>query len=121
MAITVGHLSGSTDGKAVKIAQTATLGTTIHTATTATDQIDRVWIYCVNSDTTAIKLTLEWGEATSPDGLIEMTIPPEAGPYLVVEGFPLQNGLVITAFAATADMLMIHGYVLRSSTIEAFN
>ena len=106
-------LSGSTDGKAVKVAATATPGTTIHTAH-ATD-LDEIWIYCVNSDSAAVKLTLEWGEATAPDGNIEMTIPGESGLYLVVPGLLLTNSLVVKAFAGTADVLCVHGFVNRIS------
>lgn len=118
---TVGHLSGSTDGKAIKIAATATPGTTVHTAIAATDQIDRVWIYAVNTSTSPVKITLEWGEATAPDGNIEYTVPAESGAYLLTDGFPLQNGLVVKAFAGTTNVLTVHGYVVRSSAAEAFN
>jgi hypothetical protein len=56
-------LSGSTDGKAIKVVQTATAGTTIHTAVSGTSDIDEIWLYAVNSSASAVKLTLEWGEA----------------------------------------------------------
>lgn len=106
-------LSGSTDGKMIKVAATATLGTTIHTAVAGTTAgtFDEVWLWAVNSDTTARKLTIEYGGATSPDALIELTIPPESGLVLVVPGFVLQNGLVVTAFCATANVVMIGGFV----------
>jgi hypothetical protein len=42
-------LSGSTDGKAVKVAATATAGTTIHTGSATATTIDEVWLYAVNS------------------------------------------------------------------------
>ena len=38
-------LSGSTDGKAIKVAQTATAGTLIHTGSTTTTTFDEVWLY----------------------------------------------------------------------------
>jgi len=104
-------LSGSTSGKMIKVAATATLGTTIHTAH-ATDT-DEIWLYAVNSDSTARKLTIEYGGATSPDCLIEITIQPEAGLVLVVPGLVLTGSLVITAFCATANVVMIGGYVNR--------
>lgn len=107
-------LSGAAAGNlGIKVAQTATLGTTIHTAVAGTtaNTFDEIWLWAVNSDTSARKLTLEWGGATSPDCLIEVTIPPESGLYLVAPGLILQNGLVVTAFAATANVIMIHGYV----------
>jgi hypothetical protein len=106
-------LSGSTNGKQIKVVATATAGTTIHTATSGTSNIDEIWLYAVNSDTTARKLTIEWGEATAPDGNIEVTIAPEDGYVLIVPGLVLQNSLVVKAFAATANVILINGYVNR--------
>lgn len=106
-------LSGSTNGKAIKVVATATLGTTIHTAVTGTTDIDEIYLYAVNTDTSARKLTIEWGEATSPDGHIEYTVPAESGLYLIAPGLLLNNALVVTAFCATANVVMIHGWVNR--------
>lgn len=106
-------LSGSTDGKMIKVAATATLGTTIHAAHATS--LDEVWLYAVNSDTSARKLTIEFGGATSPDCLIEQTIQPESGLVLVVPGMLLTNSLVITAFCASANVVMIGGFVNRIS------
>lgn len=106
-------LSGSTDGLGIKVVATATLGTTIHTAVAGTtaNTFDEIWLWAVNSDTTARKLTIEYGGATSPDRLIEQTIPAESGMFLIVPGFILQNSLVVTAFCATANVVMLYGYV----------
>lgn len=104
-------LSGSTDGKQIKVVATATAGTTIHTAHATS--LDEIWLWAVNSDTTARKLTIEWGEATAPDGNIEVTVPAESGYMLVVPGLLLTNSLVVKAFAATANVILINGYVNR--------
>ena len=104
-------LSGSTNGKQIKIAASATPGTTIHTASATA--LDEIWLWAVNSSTTAVKLTIEWGEATAPDGNIEVTIPGEAGYLMVVPGLVLTNSLVVKAFAATANVILINGYVNR--------
>lgn len=106
-------LSGSTDGKAIKVAATATAGTTIHTAGSGTTNRDEIWLYAINTSTSAVKLTIEWGEATAPDGNIEQTIPGESGLYLIAPGLLLQNSLVVKAFAGTANVICIHGYVNR--------
>ena len=106
-------LSGSTNGKAIKIAATATPGTLLHTAVAGAASLDEVWLYAVNSGAAAVKLTIEWGEATAPDGNIELTIPGEDGLVLVVPGLLLQNELVVRAFAATGSVIVIHGYVNR--------
>lgn len=104
-------LSGSTDGRMIKVAATATLGTTIHAAHATA--LDEIWLYAVNSDSTARKLTIEFGGATSPDNLIEQTIQPESGLVIVVPGLILTNSLSVTAFCATADVVMIGGFVNR--------
>ncbi|MBN1250094.1 MAG: hypothetical protein JXC32_20685 [Anaerolineae bacterium] len=106
-------LSGSTQGKAIKVAASSTPGTTIHTAVAGTSDLDEIWLYAVNSAAADVKLTLEWGEATAPDGNIEVTIPAENGLVLVAPGLLLQNELVVKAFAGTADVILIHGFVNR--------
>lgn len=106
-------LSGSINGKAIKVVATATTGTTIHTCPSGTTSVDEIWLYAVNSSSTAVKLTIKWGQTTAPDGNIELTIPAEAGLVLVVPGLLLQNSLVITAFADTASVILIHGYCNR--------
>lgn len=107
-------LSGSTSGRAIKVAATATAGTTIHTGSTNTAVLQEVWLYAINTDTTARKLTIEWGNTTSPDDLIELTIPAESGLVLVTPGLLIAgaaSALVVRAFAATANVICIHGYV----------
>ena len=103
--------SGSTDGKQIKVVQTATAGDTIHTAHATA--LDEIWVWAVNSSTAAVKLTLEWGEATAPDGNIEVTIHPEAGYQLIVPGMLLTNSLVLKAFAGSANVVMLNGFVNR--------
>lgn len=106
-------LSGSTNGKQIKVAETATPGTLIHTAVAGTDDYDEVWLYCSNNSTTATNLTLEWGGVSTPDDIIQMSIPAKTGLYLIIPGLVLQNGLSIRAFASVANMLVISGWVNR--------
>lgn len=111
-------LSGSTDGRAIKVAATGTPGTTIHTGSATAATLDEIWLYATNTDTTARKLTIEWGGTSSPDDLIELTIPAESGLTLVAPGLLIKGNatpLVVTAFAATANVVTIHGYVNRIS------
>jgi len=111
-------LSGSTDGRAIKVAATSTPGTTIHTGSATATTLDEIWLYATNTDTTARKLTIEWGGTSSPDDLIELTIPAEAGLTLVIPGLIIKGNatpLVVKAFCATADVVTIHGYVNRIS------
>jgi hypothetical protein len=106
-------LSGGTTGKNIKVVPTATAGTTIHTAVAGTSDLDEVWLYACNTDSTDRKLTIEYGGVASPDDLTEVTITAEAGWVLVCPGLLLQNSLVIKAFAAAANVVMINGYVNR--------
>jgi hypothetical protein len=109
-------LSGSTDGAGILVAATASAGTTIHTASTTATTFDEVWLYAVNTDTTARKLTIEWATTTAPNGNIEFTVQPENGLYLMVPGLVLKGNatpLVVRAFAATANVIVIHGYINR--------
>ncbi len=104
-------LSGGTDGRNIKVTATATPGTTIHTATVT--PLDEVWLWAQNTDSVARKLTIEFGGVTPPDDLVEIFIQPEAGPVLVIPGWLLTNSLVAKAFAATANVIVINGYVNR--------
>jgi len=109
-------LSGSTDGKLIKVAATATAGTTIHTGSSTATTFDEVWLYAVNSDTTDRKLTIEFGGVSAPDDLIEQTITAESGLLLIVPGLVIKGNataLVVRAFAASANVVMIGGYVNR--------
>lgn len=110
-------LSGSTGGRLIKVAQTATTGTTIHATGTSSSIIDEIWLYAVNSDTTARKLTIEFGGTSSPDDLIELTVAAESGLVLVVPGLILAGtgsaARTVTAFCATANVVSIGGYVNR--------
>jgi len=109
-------LSGSTDGKGIKVAATATAGTTIHTGSSTATTLDEIWLYAVNTSASDVKLTIEWGGVASPDDLIEYTVKAENGLYLIVAGNLIKGNatpLVVRAFAATANVIVMHGYVNR--------
>lgn len=106
-------LSGSTDGKGILVTGVDTANTvTLHTAHATA--LDEVWLYAINTSSTAtILLTIEWGEATAPNGNIQGTIPPQGGLVLFVPGLLLTNSLAIKAFAGTANVIVVHGFVNR--------
>lgn len=104
-------LSASTDGRMIKVAATASAGTTIHTAHATS--IDEIHLWAVNSDTAARKLTIEFGGVSSPDDLIELEIPPESGLIPILPGLILTNSLLVRAFAASANVVLIGGFVNR--------
>jgi hypothetical protein len=109
-------LSGSTDGRGIKVVATASSGTTIHTATTSTSDCDVVTLYAYNSSASAVNLTLQWGGTTSVDDDIKLAIPATSGLTLVVPDMVLRNSLVVRAYAGTANVVTIHGFVNRVTT-----
>ena len=108
-------LSGSVDGRGIKVAASGSPGTMIHTAlsSVAANEWDEIFIGAVNASGSDVKLTVEWGGTSSPDDHIEITIPAESGFTEVIPGHVLQNGAVVRAFAAAADVIVLHGYVNR--------
>lgn len=106
-------LSGSTDGKAIKVVQTGTAGDTIHTAVAGqtAGTFDEIWLWAYNGHTADVVLTIEFGGASVPDQNIVVTIPFKSGLVPVVPGFILQNGMVVKAFAATANVITLNGFV----------
>lgn len=106
-------LSGSTNGKPIKIAATATAGTAIHTAVAGTTAgtFDEIWLWCYNGDTANRILTIEFGGVTVPDQNVVVTVPFKEGAFLVIPGWILQNGMAVAAFASAANVLTITGYV----------
>jgi hypothetical protein len=119
--ITKQFLSASTQGKGIKITTTASDGTgdgglsnanPIHAAVAGTTDIDEVWLYASNTDTSAIVLTIEFGGTTSVTDTIVTTVA-ASSTELVVPGLIIQNGLNIRAFAATNNKISIFGFVNR--------
>lgn len=108
-------LSASRDGRGIKVTATASPGSLIHTAldSIAANEWDEIFIQAVNTSGSAAKLTVEWGGASSPDDLIEITILAESGFTEVIGGNILQNGAAVRAFAAQANVIVLHGYVNR--------
>ena len=112
-------LSGSTQGKAIKIAATTSgsAGTTIHATGTSSTVQDEVWLYAYNSSGSAVVLTVQWGGVTAVDNEIKLSIPSLAGLTLVVPGLILTGtgsaANTIAAYAGTTNVITISGYVNR--------
>jgi hypothetical protein len=105
-------LSGSTNGKQIKITAT-TNGTaiTVHTAVAGATNVDEIWIYAYNNDTVTHLLTFLWGGTTEPDNAIKVTVPAQSGRILVCDGILLQNGLIVKAYADSANLVILDGFV----------
>lgn len=111
-------LSGSTQGRGIKVVATASSGTTIHATGTSSSIVDEVWLYAYNSDAASNRLlTIQYGSTSTPDDDIKITVPSQAGLILVVPGLVLTGtGSVantIRAYAGTANVITVHGYVNR--------
>ncbi|MBL8162624.1 MAG: hypothetical protein JNJ61_11610 [Anaerolineae bacterium] len=108
-------LSASDSGRGIKVAATATPGTLVHTALSnvAANEWDEVWIRAINTSGSPVKLTIEWGGTGNPDDQVEITIPAESGFTEVIAGHVLQNAKEVRAFAATANVIVLHGFVNR--------
>lgn len=109
-------LSGSTDGRSIKVVATSSSGTTIHTGSSTASTIDEVWLWAYNSDTVSRLLTIQWGSTSSPDDDIKVTLGAQSGLILVAPGLLIKGNatpLVVRAYAAATNVVMINGYVNR--------
>lgn len=111
-------LSGSTNGRGIAVAATATVGTTIHATGTSSSVLDEVWLYANNIHSSAVTLTVEFGGATTTSDLIQVSVgATPSGLVLICPGLILSGtgsaATTITAFAGTASKIEIFGFVNR--------
>lgn len=106
-------LTGSTNGRAIKVVATASAGTLIHTAittVTTAGMVDEVWLWACNDSGNAVLLTVQWGGTTVPDDSIPIQLAPNSGDVLVCAGKVLNGGVVVRAFASVANVVVMSGY-----------
>jgi hypothetical protein len=111
-------LSGSTNGRGIAVAATATVGTTIHATTTSATTIDELWLYAANIHSSAVTVTIELGGVTVTSDLIQQSIAATpSGLVLICAGLILTGtgsaALTVSAFAGTANKIEIFGFVNR--------
>lgn len=108
-------LSGSTSGRAIPVAATATPGTAIHTAIAGAVSYDEVYLWASNVTSAAATLTVEWGGVTDPGdhSVKAYSIPANSPPIPIMTGQVLNGGLAIKAFSGTASAINITGFVNR--------
>ena len=108
-------LSGTTNGKPLPVAATATPGTLVHTAQAGTTGFDEVYLWVANVTAAAATLTIEYGGVTDPGdhACKAVSIPANSAPILILAGLVLNNALVVRAFSGTASALNVMGYVNR--------
>jgi hypothetical protein len=100
-------LSGSTDGKAIKVTGT-TSGAAVTVHQPAASVLDFVTIQAYNSDTVTRVLTLCWG-GTGADNQFSTPIPPQSGLVTVTDRAAIGNSQVVSAFADAANVLFVYG------------
>ena len=112
-------LSASSFGQPITVVATASTGTTIHATGTSATTIDEVWLYANNTSTSPVLLTVQFGGTASPQNAKPITLVPQSGDVLIVAGLPLTGtgaaASTIAAFAATASVITISGYINRIS------
>lgn len=127
MALTAVLLSGSTQGKPIKVVATTigtASGTVIHATGTSASIYDAITLWAWNTDTTTRLLTLGWGVDgvsgySDPDDLIEIPIPPSSSdrPTPVLIGHRVVGGgaaaLTLKAMGAAANVICVYGEVDR--------
>ncbi len=109
-------LSGSTDGKGIKVTGTSSAAdVTIHTAGAGAGDIDLLSLWAVNQNASGVArtLTVAWGAETDPDNLITVPLPCKVGLIPIVDRLPIMNSLIIGAWADVANEVIIYGYVER--------
>ncbi len=112
--------SGSTDYRGIKVTTASPIDgsdTTIHTAINSDPDYDAITIFAYNDDSVSRALHLGWGGTSDPDDLIIVSIPSQSGLVLVTADLPLRSGLVVVASAASANVIVLFGYVNRFTTV----
>jgi hypothetical protein len=108
-------LSGSTNGREIPVAATATPGTLIHTAVAGVTAFDEIYLWASNVTGSVATLTLEWGGVTDPgDHMVKaFSIPANSPPIPIATGQTLNNGLAVRAFSGTANAINLGGHINR--------
>ena len=105
-------LSGSANGKPIKVTSTTTgAADTIHTAVAGASNIDLIDVYATNNSASAVDVSLGWGGVTADETIGPISIPADAGPVKIADKFMLQNGLIVKAWAGSANVIFITGLV----------
>jgi hypothetical protein len=102
-------VSGTTSGSATLIHSSV--------ASITSASLDEVYLYAYNESTSSNQLSILWGGTTEPDDVTRYTIPSQNGRTLVVDGKLLYNGLSISAYAFSSNMITIDGFVNRITQV----
>ncbi len=106
-------LTGTGNGTGLKVTSTTAAGAdTVHTVPASVK--DEVWLYATNDDSASdVTLTVLFGGTDNPDDFTHISISPRRGVVTVIPGFVLGAGLVVKAYASSANKILVHGFVNR--------
>lgn len=105
--------SGCGNGRLLAVTGTAT-GTAVqvHEAVRGANGVDFLTIEANNISAGAVLLTIEWAGTTAAEQ-IQVSIPSRAEMTVVCDRAPIQQGLTVKAFAASANVINLRAYVQR--------
>ena len=108
-------LSASDRGRGIAVDATASPGTLLHEAiaSSALNEWDEITLRAVNTGSSAVQVTVEWGGTTAADR-VTRSIAPGDGFVDLIPGHVLQGGAEVRAFADSAGAV-VHGFVNRYS------
>lgn len=107
-------LSGSTNGRPIAIAATATPGTLLHTVSGDTDVLGAVTLWATNTTAAQVTLTLELGGTSASDN-ISLKIAANTTTK-VLDGATFDGAVVLRAFAGSTPAINIFGFENRLSS-----
>lgn len=108
-------LSGSTSGRMIAVAATATPGTLVHTSVAGATAFDEVYVWASNVGNAVHQLTIEWGNPGAVgDHMVDtFSIPANSPPIPIITGQSINGGLPIRAFADAGAVINLSGHVNR--------
>jgi hypothetical protein len=97
---------GAATGVPILVTGTDTAGAvTLHTATSTVDTHDDLCITAANAHTADIDLTIEFGAGQANPTIV--TVPAKAGFTLVLDKVRVSGGVVVKAYAGTANKVRV--------------
>lgn len=112
--VTTDILSGSTNGRPILVSASASPGTTLHTGTSTAGEVDKLYMWASNKSASPVTLKIQWGGTASSDE-DWIFIPPE-DKTIICDGALIKGGLIVRAYATSANQIEITGRRERLSS-----
>ena len=107
---TKGFLSASSNGRGIALSQSAGSPTTLHTATAVANRFDEIYLYANVQSVSGGTLYLLWGGTSAADKKL-ISLPAYNSDVLIVPGYLLNGGVVVSAYTDAALLVNITGYI----------